>query len=134
MRENTIIRLLVVDEHEDYCDLLKEQLELSSYSLNVACQFVHCGEHALQTIAKWRPTVVLLDAHLEDIDSFEVLDACREGRATVVVASDATSGAVEKRARELGASGFFSKSENPDVISALIAELANVSLPVLVSH
>ena len=91
-------------------------------------------KEAIAKIASWKPSVILLDAHLQDVNSFEVLDSCREGRATVVVASDVCSREIMDSARDHGASGYVTKSESPEEIEALLFELATVSAPIEVEH
>lgn len=128
------VKLLVVDEHSQYCSLIREHAEMYGHALKLVCECVNSGREALEKISTWEPSVVLLDAHLPDINSFEVLDACRNGRATVVVSSDVCSRDIENSARAHGASGYVTKSENPEDIEALLVELATVSLPVQMKH
>ncbi len=134
VQKNSNVKLLVVDEHREYCALLKEQLEQITHGVQISCQFVHSGQDAIDAISEWEPSVVLLDAHLEDVSSFLVLDACRFSKATVVVSSDASGSEVEEKARAHGASGFFRKSYHPETLGALLNELAKVSLPVQLLH
>ncbi|MBX7144074.1 MAG: response regulator [Oligoflexia bacterium] len=134
MTKSKEVKLLVVDEHDQYCTLIQEHAELYGHSLKIVCECVNSGREALERITKWEPSVVLLDAHLPDMNSFEVLDACRNGRATVVVSSEVCSREIEDSARAHGASGYVTKSDNPEDIEALLYELATVSLPVPMKH
>lgn len=128
------IKLLVVDEQAGYCDLIREHAEICSHQVEILCECVNSGREALERIANWRPSVILLDAHLHDMNCFDVLESCREGRATVVVSSDHCSKEIMDSARDHGASGYITKSESPDQIEALLFELASVSAPVEVEH
>lgn len=128
------IKLLVVDEQSGYCDLIREHAEICSHNIDILCECVNSGKEAIAKIASWKPSVILLDAHLKDVNSFEVLDSCREGRATVVVASDFCSREIMDSARDHGASGYVTKSESPEEIEALLFELATVSAPIEFEH
>lgn len=128
------IKLLVVDEQASYCDLIREHAEICSHHVDIVCECVNSGKDAIEKIASWKPSVILLDAHLNDVNSFEVLQSCREGRATVVVASDHCSREIMDSARSHGASGYVTKSENPEEIEALLFELATVSAPIEFEH
>ncbi len=134
MKYKKTVKLLVVDEQPGYCELIREHAEICSHQIDIICEYVTSGREAIEKIAEWKPSVILLDAHLQDINSFEVLESCREGRATVVVASDHCSRAIMDSARERGASGYVTKSENPEEIEALLVELATVSAPVELDH
>lgn len=134
MKYRKTVKLLVVDEQPDYCDLIREHAEICSHQIDIICESATSGREAIEKIAAWKPSVILLDAHLQDVNSFEVLESCREGRATVVVASDHCSQAIMNSAREHGASGYVTKSDNPEEIEALLVELATVSAPVAFDH
>jgi DNA-binding NarL/FixJ family response regulator len=128
------IKLLVVDEQDGYCDLIREHAEICSHHVDILCECVNTGKEAIEKIASWKPSVILLDAHLRDVNSFEVLESCREGRATVVVSSDFCSREIMDSARDHGASGYVTKSESPEEIEALLFELASVSAPIELDH
>lgn len=128
------VKLLVIDEQVTYCDLIKEHVDICSHQFDIVCECVNSGTEALEKIAEWEPSVILLDAHLQDVNSFAVLDACRYGRATVVVSSDTCSSSIENSARAHGASGYVTKSESPEQIEALLYELATVSSPMMMKH
>ena len=134
MQNTELIRLLVVDEQESYCKLLRAQLNSLPCLAGVDYEFAHSGLDAIKKIAAWAPTVVLLDAHLKDINSMSVLNACRSGGTTVVVASDSDTAQVADKARSAGASGYFAKSDCPEIIAAMLEEIVSVSFPVAMLH
>ena len=81
MSNSKSVKLLVVDEQVTYCDLIKEHIDICSHQFDIVCECVNSGTEALEKIAEWEPSVILLDAHLQDVNSFAVLDACRDALA-----------------------------------------------------
>ncbi len=77
-------RVLVVDDHAETAEGLSELISLWGYEVHVAFD----GPAALETAARVRPDVVLLDLTLPGMDGVEVarrLRATPEGAATVLV-------------------------------------------------
>ncbi len=67
-------RILVVDDNADAAETLSSLLALDGHSVEVA----FAGPQALQTVASFRPHVVLLDIGLPGIDGYEVARRIRE--------------------------------------------------------
>jgi signal transduction histidine kinase len=78
-------RILVVDDNRDAAEMLSMLLELLGAEISV----VHDGQTALDALKSYRPSVVLLDLGLPDIDGYEVARRMRaepEGRNATLVA------------------------------------------------
>ena len=121
------VRLLVVDEQNKFCDLVREIAELSSHLYDITCEFTESGERALELVKKWDPSVILVDAHLHDVNSCDLVKDCRDARAPVVVTSEEKSVAIEEAARGWGASGYVTKSESMEDVERLVLELADIA-------
>ncbi|MEK7743903.1 MAG: response regulator [Elusimicrobiota bacterium] len=68
------IKVLVVDDEEDYRTILMRALSKAGYEVLSAGN----GEDALRAFERERPALIVLDGNLPDIDGFEV---CRRIRA-----------------------------------------------------
>lgn len=66
-------RVLVVEDDMPLAELLRQQLESESYSVNV----MHDGEAALATIPEGRLDLVILDLNLPKLDGVSLLKQVR---------------------------------------------------------
>lgn len=62
------LRVLVVDDNVDGCEMLAHLLRLQEYGVQIA----HTGPEAIAITQSWRPDVVLLDIGLPGLDGYEV--------------------------------------------------------------
>lgn len=65
-------KILVVDDEQDICKLLKEYLELEDYLVYISKN----GHEALEKI-KYSPDLILLDINMPNMDGYEVCKAIR---------------------------------------------------------
>jgi PAS domain S-box-containing protein len=66
--------VFIVDHDASGAGALQELLEKESYAVEWACT----GKDALEAIAVAEPNLVLLDAHLPDVNSFELLEELKQ--------------------------------------------------------
>ncbi len=121
------VRLLVVDDHPEFCDLVKEIVDLSGHVFEITCEFAANKATARNLMKTFEPSVVLLDAHLEDGNSLQCLDDWKHLPAQVVVTSVQNSASIEKAARNGGASGYCPKSNKIEDVERLVHELAEMA-------
>jgi DNA-binding NarL/FixJ family response regulator len=122
-----ILRLLVVNDQREYCEHLKEQVDLNSHLYQIECQYTTSGKKALQMIKQWHPAVVLLDAHIGDINSFKVLQRCKGGAASIIVTSEFVSRDIEQSAMRNGATGYYATIDDPEGIEHLIEQIMTMA-------
>jgi DNA-binding NarL/FixJ family response regulator len=102
--------VLIVDDHEEFRRMARALLEAEGF--DVVGEAVD-GESALVETARLRPSLVLLDIQLPDMDGFEVaaqLARCADPPA-VVVTSTRTASSYRRRLAEGHTLGFITKSE-----------------------
>jgi len=101
--------VLVVDDSEDVHRLLQARLRQESIDLFAALD----GRTALETAAASKPSLILLDLDMPDMDGFEVLRHLKETSATrdipVIVLSGLHSPADKVVAFDLGAVDYVTK-------------------------
>jgi DNA-binding NarL/FixJ family response regulator len=111
--------VLIVDDHAPFRALARALLELEGFEV--------VGEaadarSALDAVARLRPSVVVLDVQLPDLDGFEV--ARRLAQAgdppTIVLVSSRDSSAYRRRLADSPARGFIPKG---DLSGAAVAAL-----------
>ena len=128
------VRLLVVDDTEKYSEVIQEWAESSPPEYNLTFEFADSEEKAIEVINRWDPSVVLMDAHMPSINTFEVLERYLAGAVPVIVTSGSKSKTIEDSAREKGAVGYFAKSENPDELEYLLHSIGSVSIEFATKH
>jgi two-component system, chemotaxis family, sensor kinase CheA len=101
--------VLVVDDSAVVRDLMAQVLDLAGFEVAVASG----GTSGLAGFLESRPSAVLLDVDMPDLDGFEVLRSIRRSDAAVpvVMLSMRASAADRERAANLGATAYFVKSQ-----------------------
>ena len=102
------IKLLIVDDEEEFASTLAERLELRGF----VSKAVSCGNNALEALASsFSPDVVLLDLKMPDMNGFEVLIEIKEKYPSIEVIMLTGHGAASggKDSKERGAFDFIMK-------------------------
>ncbi|MGD8320812.1 MAG: response regulator, partial [Gemmatimonadota bacterium] len=101
------IRVLLVDDEEDYVRTMAERLDMRDLSSRVATS----GAEALEMVKADAPDVMVLDLRMPGIDGMEVLERVKEQhpQVQVIILTGHGSEKEEKRARSLGAFEYLQK-------------------------
>ena len=111
--------VVVVDDTPELLDLIDSLLTDEGYRV-VPCRD---ATRALETIARERPDLVMLDLRMSGVDEWEVLDALKADRATADIPVIVCSGAVdelqgaEERLRALGCDILIKPFDIDDLIA-----------------
>jgi len=111
-------RVLVVEDDGSYRWVIRRLLE-STFGDDVSVEEAATGGKALERIASDPPpALILLDLSLPEVSGFEVLERLRADERTrrvpVIVVSSSQKERDVRRAYELGANSFVSKSDSPE--------------------
>jgi two-component system, response regulator len=111
-------RVLVVEDDGSYRWVIRRLLE-SSFGDDVSVEEAATGGKALERIASDPPpALILLDLSLPEVSGFEVLERLRADERTrhvpVIVVSSSQKEEDVRRAYQLGANSFVSKSDSPE--------------------
>jgi DNA-binding response OmpR family regulator len=101
-------RILIVDDENDFIELLRYKLAGHGYELIVA----HDGVHALSQARQLRPDLILLDILLPDLDGLSVCEILRRQPSTKkipVIFMSALTSEVTRRTVAMQAEDFFTK-------------------------
>jgi serine/threonine protein kinase len=112
-------RILIADDDEDFRSTMATVLERAFPGAEIEC--VPDGRRALEAFERKRPSVVLLDLHMPDMDGMQVTERLRArdpGAAIPIIVLTASGGPSEwKQLAALGADRFLVKPVVPsDVI------------------
>ncbi|WP_138203379.1 response regulator transcription factor [Haloimpatiens lingqiaonensis] len=115
--EGSIGKILIVDDDENICEVIKMYLESSGY--NTIC--VHNGKAAEEKFVEYKPDLVLLDIMLPNIDGIDVLKWIRRDSSTPVIMLTAKGETFDKvLGLELGADDYIVKPFEPKEMLARV--------------
>jgi DNA-binding NarL/FixJ family response regulator len=113
--------ILIVDDHPAFRQSARALLEAEGFE--VVGEAVD-GRSAIAEVARLRPSVVLLDVQLPDLDGFAVAARLGEGvdPPAVILTSTRDAGSYRRRLARSGALDFVPKSElSGAVLASLLA-------------
>jgi len=115
--EGTIGRILIVDDDENICEVIKMYVENYGYSTKVC----HDGKAAEECFLTYKPDLVLLDIMLPHIDGIDVLKWIRRENNTPVILLTAKGETFDKvLGLELGADDYIVKPFEPKEMVARV--------------
>lgn len=114
------IKLLLVDDEENFVKTLAERLEIRGLKPEV----VLSGEEALEFMVKDLPDVIVLDLRMPGIDGMEVLRRVKKSKPDVQVII-LTGHGTDKDQQEAMRIGAFEYHKKPVDIDALIFSIKN---------
>jgi two-component system, OmpR family, response regulator CpxR len=111
------VRLLVIDDDVELCDLLREFLGREGYTVDAE----HDGRRGLDRALQNQHTLVILDVMLPGMDGFAVLRQLRQQSRVPVIMLTARGEDVDRIiGLEIGADDYLAKPFNPRELSARI--------------
>lgn len=115
-------RILIVDDENDFIELLRYKLAGRGYDFIVA----NDGVHALSQARQLKPDLILLDILLPDLDGLSVCEILKRQPATKsipIIFMSALSSNVTRRTVAMQAEDFFTKPLNLPLLERRIADL-----------
>ena len=115
--EGSIGKILIVDDDENICEVIKMYVENAGYEVQVA----NDGKAAETVFLDYKPDLVLLDIMLPNIDGIDVLKWIRKDYETPVIMLTAKGETFDKvLGLELGADDYIVKPFEPKEMLARI--------------
>jgi len=75
-------KILIIDDEDDFCNIVKENLELrGSYEVYTTTS----GKEGLKLAKKVKPDLILLDIRMPEMDGFQVLERLKKEKDTMVI-------------------------------------------------
>jgi CheY-like chemotaxis protein len=115
-------RILIVDDEDDFIELLQYKLAGRGYELIVA----NDGVHALSQARQLKPDLILLDILLPDLDGLSVCEILKRQSSTKkipIIFMSALTGDVTRRTVAAQAEDFFTKPLDLPRLEKRIGEL-----------
>ena len=109
------IKVLLVDDEEDYVRTMAERMEMRDVGSRVA----YSGEEALEMIEEDAPDVMVLDLRMPGINGMEVLERVKKEhpQVQIIILTGHGGEQEEKQARRLGAFEYLQKpADTSDIL------------------
>ena len=102
-------KVLIIDDEKSIARALMLKLQKEGFKIDVAFS----GKEALPLLTSRKYSLVLLDLIMPDVDGFKILEILKESKndTPVVILSNLGDTEYEKRSKDLGADGFYVKSD-----------------------
>jgi len=119
------MKILLVDDEEEFVTTLRERLELRGLNAQVALS----GEAALEQLEREQPDLMVLDLRMPGIDGVEVLRRVKAKypRIQVVVMTGHGSDDDRSTCLDLGASGYHKKPIDIGLLLESLREAASMA-------
>jgi len=119
-------RVLLVDDEEDFCEVLAQRLETREMAVDIAAN----GEAALDAIKKKTYDAIILDMNMPGMNGIETLTAIQKVNPDLqaILLTGRATAASAVQAMKLGAVDFLEKPADIDVLVAKIQEAADKKL------
>ena len=115
--EGLLGKILIVDDDENICEVIKMYLETTGYNVKVG----HDGKAAKEEFVNFSPNLVVLDMMLPGIDGMEVLKWIRKDSNVPVIMLTAKGETFDKvLALEIGADDYVVKPFEPKELLARV--------------
>lgn len=115
--EGLLGKILIVDDDENICEVIKMYLETTGYNVKIA----HDGKAAKEEFVNFSPNLVVLDMMLPGIDGMEVLKWIRKDSNVPVIMLTAKGETFDKvLALEIGADDYVVKPFEPKELLARV--------------
>lgn len=125
MTPTKLKRVLVVEDEKPLAHALELKLQHSGFDAHA----VFDGQEALDTLAKEKFDMILLDLMLPKVDGFGVMAALKErkDKTPVIVTTNLSQEDDAKKVKELGATDYLVKSDTPinTIVDRIVGTLAN---------
>jgi two-component system alkaline phosphatase synthesis response regulator PhoP len=116
-------RILIIEDEVDIANLMRYNLELHGYQVNMA----HTGEEGLNLAKSLHPSLILLDLMLPGLDGEEVCRILRktpESKETPIIMVTAKSSENDVvQGLDIGADDYLSKPFSPKILIARVGAL-----------
>ena len=106
--------ILVVDDEQMLCDLLKDELSNCGHEVVTAIT----GRDGIALFTQRRPDLTLLDLHMPEMSGIVVLKQIRalDPQARVIILTGGATSVWENQARELGVTEFLLKGVSLNIL------------------
>lgn len=113
-KEKDKIKILLVDDEQEFVNTLSERIQMREIGANVALN----GEQALEFVDNEVPDVMVLDLRMPGIDGIEVLRRVKKQypKVQVIILTGHGSEKDEEEAKRLGAFDYLQKPVEVDTL------------------
>ena len=116
-------RILIVDDEEEFLELMRSALEIRGFEVVTASNAVEAG----MELAGKLPELVLMDIRMPGINGFQACEAIKRNPATkdvpIIIISALSNDADIKKGRKMGVTDYFVKPVDMEKLINRIKEI-----------
>ncbi len=113
------IKLVVIDDQDSYVKSIKDYIDICNYSGKIEVFYENSAKKALKKIKKDTPSLIILDAHVLDMNSMDFLHEIKSNDIKTILVSDIPSSSIKFSALDNGAIAYFPKMYEPEDLDPL---------------
>ena len=115
-------KILIIEDEKPLARALELKLTFSGFEVKT----LYSGEDLLATLEKEDFDLIICDLVMPKVDGFQALKLLKENgiKTSVIILTNLSQEEDEKRALDLGAAGFFIKSNTP--ISTVVKKVQEI--------
>ncbi len=119
-------KILIIEDEQDLAGIVADYLQAANYQVKQ----LHEGTHALETIADYQPSLIVLDLMLPGKNGLDICKALRTSNNTPVIMTTAKTEEIDRLlGLELGADDYLCKPYSPrELVARIKAILRRVQL------
>lgn len=121
------VRILIVNEQEEYFKLISSHAEDYLHGCDVSCTHAGSGKEARSILSHWLPTIIVLDAYLDDVNSVEIIKEIQGDHLPVIVTSEHFSSEIDKSVKENGACAYLVAGDSQNSLETLFGKIVELS-------
>jgi DNA-binding NtrC family response regulator len=123
--QNSAFKILIVDDEQHYCDVLKLILESEKYDVNTTTS----SSRALEMLDDQSYDLVLSDFFMQDMDGFELLKKIKSNHTDTEVIIITGYGSIKNAvdAMRRGAFSYYIKSHDPQELLFEVAKVKHIA-------
>ncbi len=113
------IKLIVIDDQELYLNSIKDYIDICNYSGKIDVIYERSAQKGLEKIKDDSSSLVILDAHIKDMNSMDFLHLAKGRDVKIILVSDKPSSSIKISALDNGAIAYFPKMYEPEDLDNL---------------
>jgi DNA-binding NtrC family response regulator len=123
--QNSAFKILIVDDEQHYCDVLKLILESEKYDVNTTTS----SSRALEMLDDQSYDLILSDFFMQDMDGFELLKKIKSNHTDTEVIIITGYGSIKNAvdAMRRGAFSYYIKSHDPQELLFEVAKVKHIA-------
>lgn len=124
------VRLLIVEDHDHCRQYFQDAVDTWHPQFRIECAFAKNLGEALEYIATWNPSIIMLDAYFGESGCFDALNDWKPQDVPIVITSELPIEGIRESVLQKGALEYFAFSDDPEDIDLVLESVAYLAAEV----